>query len=299
LVPVVNALIVGPGRGLGVDELLRCLYGFPVYTEQVRLQDRAWHSSPGHALVEIAFELGHPQVTTRSGKTIRLDTASVSLLRAQVERFAETFGRPPGPDNPLFFDPDADEPQPMRLPDLERHTVQMLEAVELSPAWIYAYQHTAGLLPRPDSGFASEHDRSEWEEAIARYLRLHPDTVVDRDAQTRKLQTALGILTLDMAARNPAYGASLAQRLQGPVTGGDDAEASRLRAYLRGGADALVATLRDDHAVATAAGEYARAWAGAALAARVASTAAGNPPISSTPDPAVLLAAAVAARTSR
>jgi hypothetical protein len=101
-----------------------------------------------------------------------------------------------------------------------------------------------------------------------------------------------------MAAGNPAYGACLTQRLQGPATD-DDPEASTVRAYLRGGADALVATLRDDHAVATAAGEYARAWAGAALAARVASTAAGTPPISSTPDPAVLLAAAVAARTSR
>jgi hypothetical protein len=100
-----------------------------------------------------------------------------------------------------------------------------------------------------------------------------------------------------MAARNPDHGASLVQRLDSPAIR-EDTEVSQLRAYLRGNAASLVDKLRDDHVVAAAAGEYARAWAGAQLADRVASTAAGGEVVASTLDEAVLLVAAVAALTS-
>ncbi|MFI2747265.1 hypothetical protein ACH5BA_13310 [Kitasatospora sp. NPDC018623] len=33
-------------------------------------------------------------------------------VQRQLARFREKFGREPGPDDPLFFDPDADEPRP-------------------------------------------------------------------------------------------------------------------------------------------------------------------------------------------
>jgi hypothetical protein len=34
-------------------------------------------------------------------------------MEAQRKLFREKFGRDPGPHDPLFFDPDADEPRPM------------------------------------------------------------------------------------------------------------------------------------------------------------------------------------------
>jgi hypothetical protein len=33
------------------------------------------------------------------------------LLAQQEQRFIEEFGRPPGPRDPVFFDPQADEPR--------------------------------------------------------------------------------------------------------------------------------------------------------------------------------------------
>lgn len=35
------------------------------------------------------------------------------MIRQQLESFKEKFGREPGPDDPLFFDPDCDVPIPL------------------------------------------------------------------------------------------------------------------------------------------------------------------------------------------
>jgi hypothetical protein len=65
--------------------------------------------------------------------------------------------------------------RPIQPVELERATANMLEAAGIAPAWIYASQHTDGLLPRPDGGFNTDADRRDWDDAIGRYLRAHPD----------------------------------------------------------------------------------------------------------------------------
>jgi hypothetical protein len=109
LLPVVDVLLVAPHRGLGVDETLARLFGVAAFTEPVAPADCGWHGAPGAALVDSAFELGYRQVLTSDRKIVRLDPGEVALLEAQTRRFEEKFGRPPGPDDPLFFDPDADQ----------------------------------------------------------------------------------------------------------------------------------------------------------------------------------------------
>ena len=47
-------------------------------------------------------------------------------LLQQREAFIEKFGREPGPDDPVFFDPDADTPQPL---DLERYEKDLADAM--------------------------------------------------------------------------------------------------------------------------------------------------------------------------
>ena len=106
---------------------------------------------------------------------------AAAALEAQGRRFEEKSSRPPGPDDPLFFDPGADHPQPVSLPGLETATVG------ICPAWIYAYQHTSGLLPRPDGSFTSRRDQAEWDEVISRYVRVHqPGAEVNHEAETGK-----------------------------------------------------------------------------------------------------------------
>ena len=137
----------------------------------------------------------------------------------------------------------------MSLPGLETATVGMLEAAGICPAWIYAYQHTGGLLPRPDGSFASGRDQAEWDEVISRYVRVHqPGTEVNHEAETRKLQNIMTIVTLQMAADDHGYGEALATQLAaaGGQAGSDSA---LLREYLRACADDLGSTLRSDHGI--------------------------------------------------
>jgi len=292
LVPVTDVLLTAPQRGLDPDTALGHLLGIPAFADPVAAGDRRWHSWPGTELTSLAFELGYPQVITLDSKVIRVDADQAAALEAQVRRFEEKFGRLPGSEDPLFFDPDAGEPQPVSLTGLETETVAMLEAAGICPAWIYAYQHTGGLLPRPDGTFATERDQAEWDQVISRYVRVHqPGATIDHQAETRKLAIIMTSMTLQMAADDPAYGAAMAAQL-GMVGGAAGTDSALLREYLRACADELGSTLRADRAIVQAAGEHARAWGGASLASRLEAVARAGTGDAIADD--VLLATAVA-----
>ena len=50
-------------------------------------------------------------------------------LSLQREAFIAKFGREPGPDDPLLFDPDADTPQPV---DMDLYEKELAEAIVTS-----------------------------------------------------------------------------------------------------------------------------------------------------------------------
>lgn len=297
LIPITDILLAAPERGLDADIILGHLFGVPAFTAQTRTQDRDWHSWPGTELISMAFDLGYPQVISRAGKTIKLSGDAKAILEAQARLFEEKFGRPPGPDDPIFFDLDADELRPATLLDMEASGVEMLEAAGISPAWIYAHQHTGGLLPRPDGTFLTPRDQAEWDDAVTRYLNLHqPGTRVDHQAETRKLRNILASVALSMAADDPGYGADLAAQLGNDDQADTGRDATVLREYLNAWEDDLYADLRDPAIVASAC-EYARAWAGADLARQVQAVA--KAPAAGSITLGVLLAIAVASTQAR
>ena len=265
LVPIVDAMIVAADRRLGVDDTLGHLLAMPTFTQPVPAADRTFTAAPGIALRQLAFELGYPQVVTRDSKAVRIGPDGKAALDAQVRAFERKFGRPPDPDDPIFFDPDADEPQPIPLVGLEQAGTHMLTAAGTCDAWIYAYQHTDGLLPRPDGTFNSDKDRRDWDTAVARFLRTHPDQVIDDDLELAKLRAVLALTSIHMASTDPTHGASLASRL---ALSDLDAEADVVADYLDGAADQLAARHHNrEHRQAAA--ELARAWNGTALADRI------------------------------
>jgi hypothetical protein len=273
LVPVTDVLLVAQHRDMGVDQVLGLLFGVPSFTEQVSPEDRTWHSSPGRTLVRLAFELGYRQVITRDSKVVHMDKGTAAAFQAQIRLFEEKFGRPPGPDDPIFFDPDADEPRPISSQGAQEATVAMLKAVGVCPAWTYAYEHTNGLLPLFDGSFASERDREEWDDMVEEYIALRePDAEVDHAAETRKLQAMLVMGSMQMAAGDPQYGSSLVARLEA-IAVPDDGDVMLMSEYLSAREDWLIEQLRSDQAVFESACEYARAWDGAELAARVRAVA--------------------------
>ena len=114
---------------------------------------------------------------TDDGKTIHVapDGPLAQSLRDQLQRFEEKFGRPPEGDDPIFFDPDADTPQLVSPAKAENAIVEAMQKIGLDPAFIYAHQQT-GLIPTETNlDLLSKEDVREWEEAVDRYRKLHPE----------------------------------------------------------------------------------------------------------------------------
>ncbi len=294
LIPVVDVLLLAPQRGLDMDATLGRLYGVPAFTLPVPAADRRFTSTPGRALVDLAFELGFRQVDTRDAKVVRLGPDAGAMIQQQSRAFEARFGRPPGPHDPLFFDPDADTPQPMPSAGIEAATTAMLHAAGVCGAWIYAYQHTDGLLPRPDGAFNTDADARDWQAAVGRYRRTHPAETIDDDAELGKLRAMLAMVSLDMAARHPEFGASLAASLRAGNTS-EASDAAVVAEFLTASAAPIMASLQDP-AVTDAATELARGWSGPAMARRVRDAAGADDPDDTDTD--ILLAVAVAQLTA-
>ena len=61
-------------------------------------------------------------------ETISLNDEVTAALDEQKRRFREKFGRDAGPEDPIFFDPDADTPQPISPTGLDEMMGQILSA---------------------------------------------------------------------------------------------------------------------------------------------------------------------------
>jgi hypothetical protein len=101
------------------------------------------------------------------------DGDAEQALEELLQAFREKFGRDPGPDDPLFFDPDADEPRPLHRVTVEASVVEAMERVGFSPAQIYAYQQT-GIIPTENVlNYLPAEELQEFYLAMRRHQRLH------------------------------------------------------------------------------------------------------------------------------
>ena len=99
----------------------------------------------------------------------------LARLEEQRERFRAKFGRDMGPNDPLIFDPDADEPRPLPATTIEAQVAAAMERAGIDPAFVYAFQHT-GLIPtEANRHLLSEEDSAEFAAAVERYRALHGD----------------------------------------------------------------------------------------------------------------------------
>ena len=98
-------------------------------------------------------------------KSIPLSPELAKVVREQFERFTEKFGRPPSPDDPLFFDPSADEPRPIIDEVLDQHMLEAMHKAGIDPALIYAYQKTGRLVTRENRKYLAKAELEEWNDA--------------------------------------------------------------------------------------------------------------------------------------
>ena len=102
-------------------------------------------------------------------KTIPVSEETMELLKKQQAAFRQKFGREPGPNDPIFFDPDADRPQPMNVETYKEAMIRVMGDAGLPGDLIYAFQKTGRLVSEENQEFLTDAELKEWNDAIAEY----------------------------------------------------------------------------------------------------------------------------------
>ena len=61
------------------------------------------------------------------------------VLLKQREAFIQKFGRKPGPTESVFFDPNADDPQPLDADEVTAGLLKACEQAGLDPAEVFSH----------------------------------------------------------------------------------------------------------------------------------------------------------------
>ena len=104
-------------------------------------------------------------------KLIYLSAEGQQLIERQLEAFRKKFGRYPGPDDPVFFDPDEDRPVPLSDEEYERAVVAAMPQAGLDPAVIYAFKRTDRMVTDGNKHLLSKKELRQWNDAIEEYHR--------------------------------------------------------------------------------------------------------------------------------
>ena len=119
------------------------------------------------------MRVGHRAKRGRAAEAASMKREMQEAIRSQLRLFREKFGREPGPDDPVFFDPDADTPQvcgPEAADRLENQMVEAMSAAGIRPEAIYAFRKTGRIVTEDNWHLLSEADRKKWTDAVNEYL---------------------------------------------------------------------------------------------------------------------------------
>src|SRR5260370_42585079 len=107
-------------------------------------------------------------------KKISLAKESLEVIERQLESFRKKFGREPGPNDPIFFDPDAESPRPYPAEKFQREWNEMIDdAVRtggVRPELGYVAKKTGFLVTEANKKNLSKQELKEWDGAVQEYL---------------------------------------------------------------------------------------------------------------------------------
>lgn len=103
--------------------------------------------------------------------TVTMTDELAEAVRHQIVLFEERFGRPPGPDDPLLFDPDQDEPAPLD-PDKFLAEVERASARAGMPEVGAAVRELGYIVSEQNRHHFSVAELDAWDEAIDRHRKL-------------------------------------------------------------------------------------------------------------------------------
>jgi hypothetical protein len=94
------------------------------------------------------------------------------MMESQARRFRDKFGRDPRPEDPIFFDPDAEEPRPLELDTVTREMTEGLQQAGretgVDSALIEAWCELGYVVTEDNRHLFSVGDILAWEAAVGR-----------------------------------------------------------------------------------------------------------------------------------
>jgi len=99
-------------------------------------------------------------------RTLSMSPELEEAFQEQRKRFIEKFGREPNDDDPIFFDPDADTPQP--YPE-EKYTEELIEAMRkagIDERYINAYKKTGLIVTEDNMDLLTPEELEEFQKAM-------------------------------------------------------------------------------------------------------------------------------------
>jgi hypothetical protein len=104
-------------------------------------------------------------------KRMPLHADAPETIASQLEAFRKKFGRDPCPDDPIFFDPDANDPVPLNPQQYEQDMIETMAQAGINPAFIYAFKHTGRIVTESNKHRLTEKELRRWNDAINQYHR--------------------------------------------------------------------------------------------------------------------------------
>lgn len=118
------------------------------------------------------------QETGPGGREVRWNVetpagAKVSeALEGQLAAFRAKFGRDPGPEDPIYFDPDADEPTPLSV-DAWRESMDEMIGIAgqlgIDPAYLKAARELGYMITEPNRHLFSAAEVQVWADAVKKH----------------------------------------------------------------------------------------------------------------------------------
>lgn len=109
---------------------------------------------------------------TRSHR-VPLSPQMMEVLEQQRELFRQKFGRDPRPEEPVFFNPEADQPEFLSMSVIESATVEFLKAMKVDPAFVHAYILTGLLVTEDNVHLFTQDEIEDWTDAVIEYRQIH------------------------------------------------------------------------------------------------------------------------------
>jgi hypothetical protein len=106
-------------------------------------------------------------------KTILIDDTAADAITEQKRLFREKFGREPGPEDPLFYNPESAVPEFLSIESQDetwRALVQAAGESGMDPA--YAMNKTGRIVTEQNLRFLTDADLQEWNDAVDEYHQM-------------------------------------------------------------------------------------------------------------------------------